>query len=757
MATQEEKRIARLEGELAAAKNDGAAQGRVQLIQRQLDNATGKLDDTAKTRHRAKLAEDNKVPASSSFVPTEPIPDYYWDGPEGEIEAQPKFEYASFKNQFLGANPLNEYDQVTYHVEWFFCPENEVRKYQQQSDASLKRKELKNRLTILETAVTSQFSLNSLEFETICGSESTNRGPQTTKITLEMFENQGLTLFDKLLEMGRFLDIKRIMNVPSFINVYWNGIDKDGTPVEKIGNYDFLWPVTVTKIKPELDIAGTAYTVDMFHMSDESLNPGLVKMQEKIDFEAADLEEFLLNLETELNKRTFRAKGYWMPFMKDIKPLEGRAEINKFMKFKFDTLLEQLQELKFITGTDQVTVGTFNEKKKFSLTADQDLRTVINAALIEVVTGMNEIDLEGKETPDFKKLINFNKSIEYGLYISETNEYTKSATYDFFLSDISRMIERIQKKDDPEEKSKKNLEKIVSLDLLKRMYTYNFSGQNIDVLSLDVNFDNLWAITMSSDTFNVQENSSTSKDAKERRVTKDIEEVDITKLDIQSLYRLYAQQADESWFDSFGDSGETASEIKRRNAALEQSADEQALSNEELSKKFPGGRLLLEQLPPEEMQASSKNKEQDVSTTPATIISYDQNLDQFTITPPDIVSSKSRLRASIVEQTFIDGSAGTFLKFNMEVRGDPYWIGNPEETEYEQSDSIATAKYTRGEHSFIFEYDTPRQINEDTGLMEKDSGYLLKGLYNVLTVTSSFSEGRFTQKITAVRNTEVKL
>ena len=681
-----------------------------------------------------------------------------------------------WREKRLSANPLNDHDQVAYHVEWFFCPETEVRKYQDPTVSHEKKREaLETRITLVETGVTSRYSLNSLDFESRCGAGNENRGIITTRIKMEMFESQGLTLFDKFLEIGRDLNINRITNIPSFIRVYWNGYKDTGELDEKIGNYEFIWPVTVVKVNPEIDVTGTTYSVEMVHTNDEGMSAPVIKIQEAIDFNALTLAEFFPKLENELNRQKEDQIGYWRPFLEEagITPSNGK---NIYIKFKPEPLLKELKrlskDLTFISGIENVTIGTKGDEKGFKLTPDMDLRNIVNAALIEVITSIPKIELEKDPfTEKLKNLVGIRTSTEYGLFIEDTQEYAKSYTFEFYLLDVSRMVttltgNKTSQASAEDAKQPKLLDRIDKANFLKRMYTYNFSGQNVDVLSLDVKLDPLWGVTLSANSFFIEEVENTSKDATIKKPKVINAETIATLNDQQALGsiigRLRADVKKEKSSDVHPTEKETllSAALARKNELKQQNNDaavQQARAQADASDRIGKGKRLAElNNSDDSLQKTSKTIQSSGVIKPKAHISWDKDISKYTITTQDTVDLKSRMRASIVEQAFNDAN-GTFLRIEMEIMGDPYWIGNPEIISQENgANANSVANYSRGEHSFFFEYLTPQRIDEKTGLMIKDEGYFLKGIYNVQIVASTFADGKFTQKLSAVRNPNIK-
>lgn len=106
-------------------------------------------------------------------------------------------------------------------------------------------------------------------------------------------------------------------------------------------------------------------------------------------------------------------------------------------------------------------------------------------------------------------------------------------------------------------------------------------------------------------------------------------------------------------------------------------------------------------------------------------------------------------------------SSPYFAKIDLEIRGDPYWIGfgNVEEdaimTSSSQipSNTSQAAWFYNGDNGFYLTFRTGDSPNEETGFVEfSNSSIAFTGLYNVTLVISTFSNGQFRQTLSALRD-----
>jgi hypothetical protein len=93
-------------------------------------------------------------------------------------------------------------------------------------------------------------------------------------------------------------------------------------------------------------------------------------------------------------------------------------------------------------------------------------------------------------------------------------------------------------------------------------------------------------------------------------------------------------------------------------------------------------------------------------------------------------------------------------RLNMEVRGDPYWLGssNMEKTGQNVDKSPTDfPNFALGEHSALVTFRYPTKINDDTHEMELSGSETFNGVYMINKVTHTFSGGIFKQNLQGLR------
>lgn len=118
------------------------------------------------------------------------------------------------------------------------------------------------------------------------------------------------------------------------------------------------------------------------------------------------------------------------------------------------------------------------------------------------------------------------------------------------------------------------------------------------------------------------------------------------------------------------------------------------------------------------------------------------------------------------EQSLYTASRADMLQADIKIIGDPMYIKQDDVFYSPTSDAITTVsgdsrliangslRMDNREVYIQINYNTPSDIDESTGMMKFDSGFLqslFSGMYRVLSVNSTFSGGQFVQTMTTVR------
>jgi hypothetical protein len=95
-------------------------------------------------------------------------------------------------------------------------------------------------------------------------------------------------------------------------------------------------------------------------------------------------------------------------------------------------------------------------------------------------------------------------------------------------------------------------------------------------------------------------------------------------------------------------------------------------------------------------------------------------------------------------------SIAGMLKIDMEIRGDPFWLGidlSDNAKDAESNPDKEMANYPNGSQFLFLKFKMPETYNVSSGLPDTVGRITFTGLYHVVRVTSVFENGKFTQRL----------
>ena len=117
-------------------------------------------------------------------------------------------------------------------------------------------------------------------------------------------------------------------------------------------------------------------------------------------------------------------------------------------------------------------------------------------------------------------------------------------------------------------------------------------------------------------------------------------------------------------------------------------------------------------------------------------------------------------RKNIIARAFNDlilNSSTDNVSLNLKILGDPYYLSDNDSGNYRSGeDSIyinedGTIDYLRSEVDVLLQIKSGIDYNKNTNLMTLDPANGFNGIYKIITVTSNFSKGQFTQELALLR------
>jgi hypothetical protein len=164
-------------------------------------------------------------------------------------------------------------------------------------------------------------------------------------------------------------------------------------------------------------------------------------------------------------------------------------------------------------------------------------------------------------------------------------------------------------------------------------------------------------------------------------------------------------------------------------------------------------RLELTRLVQEFEQANSQITEEDIRRSLSPLMTFNRDVMDTSKynTTTDVVGNSEMMIGSVNANI---ETSGDLVEIELNIKGDPYWLGKPNSF-YDLNISDELADYELGGNMFYLKVNLPTQ-ETSSGRRIVQPEYTLSGVYRVITVTSQFRNGLFTQFLKAYKDTNIQ-
>lgn len=623
----------------------------------------------------------------------------------------------------VGTNILNDYVNYTYHWIFFAADEN--------SDGPTPEEGV----IIAESGVTGlnikEVIMTNVVNPSFDGKSNTHLAVGLD-IIMGIAEPAGISLADNMIAAGSYVGSTDWAKQPYFMSVSFRGYNAyTGAPDLALPSLSKVWKVVVKKISSRTDHSGTEYTLFMTIINNEGSQSSISRISTNVRFAATTVGDCIKQLIAQLNGneekeiKTYYANKvqYDIQFVKSEFASDPESwEIIKSEDnptIPADSLIANKERAKDLGGevNDGAKEMPFPEGTRIEevieliIAATKEGRELagIKHDTIQTDESGGSSDEISDPTKNVHHFIRVEPKITLNGFNTDFNDYNRSVTYYVhFQSNVTTVHDKssLDYKTGPGKR-----QRVMEIsEFVVRRYDYLFTGMNTEVINLNIAIDNYYAAI-----FPVASGFYNSYFHRDGKYLND-EKVKAVESGRES--------GDDSGADpSGGDSG-----------------------GEGMSDVFGGG---------------------GGKTVWRPRFSEDQNTAENNI-HKSAETQWNRGRAvmgSVLNQKMGRAVTPALLNIDLEIRGDPYWFGcDTLEQEsarggkaIHQGSAGETANYHDHSQLFLLAFDMPREYNKNTGLYSSNKENAMQGIYQVLKVTSTFRDGKFTQKLNSVRDIQTEL
>ena len=606
-------------------------------------------------------------------------------------------------------NSLNNYSTYSYNIALYMVNPINVGNINNTS----------NKILIADNSKISNYNIQSVEQMHTVANDIV-RASFANRFDIIITEPNGTTFFSKIVTSAQQLQLDNHLKAMYIIEITFPARDNQNRPTRYPSK--FYYPVTFITVTANIDKGGSTYNIVAYENSTMAYTYLNVVTQSTLTITGQTVGEVISELNNALNQAE---EINWTN--------DFNAQYKNEYEITFDDDTKDWEKWPIASSTETLDTryaSKDNNKIIFHLQSGTDITEFIGIIL--------------KSTMEYKQIPAYgggyvrpdpnNASSSGASKIPYTYKVIADITntrYDYLKNDYAKKINYKIKKHlatglavDPSYiaktigKSAEQQSRISSLQgsgMLRKRYDYLFTGRNTEVINLDMKLQN---------TFYIMTPIAGGQIYNERLAPSVGNNPQSIREKMSSLKNKIAKTSKAL-------SGETNRII---NTAIREELERQVSSFEqEFQTQIDTEAIRATQSPI--MSAHKDRFENKHSSGPAT----------------DTVGNSELMMGAV--NANIENS-GDLLEIEINVRGDPYWLGKPNSFySYNIADDLAD--YELGGNMFYLRVNLPtNETANGRRLVQPD--FTLTGVYRVINVISQFRNGMFTQFLKAYRDTTIQ-
>lgn len=717
--------------------------------------------ETTKLKYGGKVHDVEKVESGNSDVVS-------------GVTKDTKEAVVNLQNVKWAPNTLSQYRNCTYRFKLVAMGEPYPTKY---SEYVSRMRDTNAHVVICETGAT-KYNITGCTIENMVGPDFRRGNTSATNIKINVSEPMGITLFDAFKNAGEVLKLNNFFKVFYYLEVSFIGYNDDGSVASNVGfdtsagksdfsdrqEYGFLlYKVSIKNIDMTMNEAGATYIIDAMPMNEQAMDNLTFRFASPITTAGLTVEGALKKLQESLNKDVIKRYNGIQMFEYEIKCLDSSILQASVVTNPDTVKSEEVQAGRGRTVADFIESILMNSKEisdeygKWANTPEQQ----------KIFLDIFKVSSEVSYKPDS--------------YVPKSEDYCKKITYYISKYSTGKAFASIAQAEYIKENQKKAMDELTKRNLLVKRYDYIYTGTNTEVLAFDMRFNFNWAALIPVYNGELRGYPSTAHGQVYNETARN-------RLNaIMSDLKEHSSALEKVLKNSNGMPEELQTEVKNQQTNVQQQIarierQQQQLSKEQaenpqmassvdsfVESNYSTNQSVLDTLRKVNNVALSQIAEgryqkfaEDIQQRKAkdgeiTISFHRSPVDDATEhgsgSGGDFDVGKS-VMGSVFSQSY-----GMFAKelqnIVLEIRGDPYWLGNTNMDDTEkliQSTASTPAHpiYSVGDHCFALVLKCPSGVDEQ-GRPIFPEGNLFNGIYQVTKVTNTFDHGQFKQTLSALR------
>lgn len=657
-------------------------------------------------------------------------------------------------------NTLNKYQDWTYKFKFYIC----------KVDALVGDPRTSKKIIFAASGETNLFTIKNMEIKSVIAPGWRAKNFLINKFEFEIFEPRGGALFyEAILEAANLLSISNYINAPFYLELSWVGYNNDGIPtiIEDSEVRPKIWALKIINIKSSLSAEGSTYKIEAIEFEQwTSANKWLV-LDHHLAIEASTVGEFFDGLQKEMNKSEGRGgSGVW------------RMYPDKFVFKVADEIRGiKLKETNATQGPQRQnpTLHFIQDRTIVEVPRGYDINEILNDLMVAsedwvqeaMIAGDINIVNSGKTSKNKNKRIwMLSSNIKIKEYDPTVNDYSKEIIYNVTSYFTTRGNIDPGQLNRTEEEIQINDEQLLQERSIGKLYEYLYTGQNTEVLNLEIDFNFMWTTNMP-----LYAGLQQVRSIDEGRVIS-LQDQNFQRTlaqKYQSLHKRFQNITGPEFFDDTiirNNLAELNEVTRKLDRVREQREASQEINNQILIDLSKDREKLFVSTVLEDLGRKDSAKAVALPIP----VPYTSDGTRPDTQSRGIMEGSHRpfrsIAASVLNQIFY--TSAELMQIDLEIRGDPSWLGKSGvEQRLDKSvfqpivleDTLAD-RIGKEDVLFILEMKFSRFENAETGLLDftdnpQQSEVIVSGVYQCVELTSRFQEGVFTQVLHAIKDTEI--
>lgn len=634
-------------------------------------------------------------------------------------------------------NALWAFGQSTYH--WRFYLQND---YNPESG---------NSVTIAETGVTG-LNIQDVKLDTFVGPNLKTKNTIATSVSIKVFEPYGSNLPDMMVAAAQALGIKNYYKCPWKLDLTFLGYDDNRVArrIDELGVWS--WDLMITNVSTQITEAGSTHIIEAIPFSEIALTNQYAMLPTSAAPKGSTVGEVLQSLIGILNKDQQNKYGtLFTEYAIEDRPYQGEniSGITSPFQHKISAVAPQNNDERNAEG-GQYSPGTDIPSIIDGLFASSD------TAVAQMVQSRN-IDPAAKQD-EIKSVVSLfhrvDTKVELKGFDYVIGDYAKKITFIVRPYDTMRLLTNVTTAEEYNGKpavQNRKLEYAKKRLLLQKEYNYIFTGKNTDVEKFDINLNFRWQVSIPQLYGTVHYGTATNpREFKQAEELKRLQgqQGQLNALN-QKITELEFQKSNTPQSDP-----DTIKNIDQQIAAQTNARDR--LAQRQAADKAQYEQKIIRTPEPKVANKFAEDliKNKTASAPPITLAQDGDNpMSQTAWGTSSHANAGKSIYGTLLNQLYGTYDAN-LLQIELNIRGDPYWLGPDKETlaaESNPESSSSFASFINGEHMFVFRYKLPQGVDEKTGVVSLKQDESYTGFYAATQITHSFSGGVFKQTINANR------